>query len=87
LLGKKFRRQYSIGRYVVDFFCTECDLAIELDGAPHYSILQDDYESERTRYLQESGIEILRFENKVVHQNLEGVLEIIREAVRKKGLR
>ena len=48
LLGKKFRRQHSIGRDVVDFFCTECNLAIELDGVPHYQILREDYEAERT---------------------------------------
>src|SRR5262245_36849781 len=39
ILGKKFRRQYSIGRYIVDFFCVECDIAIELDGAPHFGDL------------------------------------------------
>ena len=39
ILGKKFRRQYSIGRYIVDFFCVECDIAIELDGAPHFGEL------------------------------------------------
>ena len=85
LLGKRFRRQYSVGRYVVDFFCTECDLAIELDGAPHYQLLRQDYEAERTKYIEGLGIELLRFENRVVRENLEAVLETIREAVKRKS--
>src|SRR5262249_39591111 len=63
LLGKKFRRQYSIGRYIVDFFCVECDLAVELDGAPHFGELGEEYEAERTAFLQGLGIELVRFEN------------------------
>jgi len=83
LLGKKFRRQYSIGPYVVDFYCPECSLIIELDGKRHFSMLREDYESERTRYLQAQGLQILRFENRVLRENAESVLETIREAVRK----
>jgi len=60
LLGKKFRRQYSIGRYIVDFFCFECDFAIELDGAPHFRELRDDYEAERTAFLRGQGIQVIR---------------------------
>jgi very-short-patch-repair endonuclease len=82
LLGKKFRRQFSIGKYVVDFFCSECNLAVELDGASHYSILREDYEAERTEYLEGLGVRIVRFENRLVSENIEGVLEAIRAAVR-----
>jgi len=42
LLGKKFRRQSSIGRYIVDLYCPECRVIIELDGAPHFSVLTDE---------------------------------------------
>src|SRR5215470_16284111 len=83
LLGKKFRRQYSIGPYVVDFYCPECSLIVELDGKRHFSILREDYEEERARYLQEKGLQILRFENRVVRENAESVLETIRDAIRK----
>ena len=83
LLGKKFRRQYSIGPYVVDFYCPDCSLIIELDGAKHFSMLREDYELERTRYLQKQGLHILRFENRVLRENAESVLETIREAIRK----
>jgi very-short-patch-repair endonuclease len=83
LLGKKFRRQYSIGPYVVDFYCPECSLIVELDGARHFSILREDYEAERSRYLQKQNLQILRFENRILRENAESVLETIREAIRK----
>lgn len=86
LLGKKFRRQYSIGPYVVDFFCVECDLAIELDGAPHYRELREDYETQRTAFLESLGVELIRFENRIVHTNIEAVLETIRDAIRRGGV-
>jgi very-short-patch-repair endonuclease len=60
VLGQKFRRQYSIGPYVVDFYCTECSLIIELDGARHFSILREDYERERSTYRAESVLETIR---------------------------
>jgi very-short-patch-repair endonuclease len=81
LLGTKFRRQYSIGRYVVDFFCSTCNLAIELDGQPHFDVLRAEYDQERTRFLEKHGVRMLRFENRSVFENLEGVLETIRVAI------
>jgi very-short-patch-repair endonuclease len=82
MLGKKFRRQFSISRYIVDFFCVDCGIAIELDGAPHFQEPQAEYDAERTTYLTESGIRVLRFENRDVQRNLEAVLETIRDAIR-----
>ena len=76
---------YSIGRYIVDFFCVECDLAVELDGAPHFRELGAEYEGERTVFLQGLGIELIRFENKIVYENIEAVLETIREAIRRRS--
>jgi very-short-patch-repair endonuclease len=81
ILGKKFRRQYSIGPYIVDFYCPECSLIVELDGARHFSMLREDYELERTRYLRKEGLQILRFENRALRENAESVLETIREAI------
>ena len=82
LLGKKFRRQVSIGRYIVDFYCPECRLIIELDGERHFSITMDEYEARRTKYLEEEGLRIMRFENKELYDDLEGVLETIKEALK-----
>jgi len=79
----KFRRQYSIGRYVIDFFCVECSLAVELDGALHNDVMRQEYDAERGAFLQKQGVEVLRFENREVFENIEGVLERIREAIRK----
>jgi very-short-patch-repair endonuclease len=87
LLGRKFRRQYSIGRYIVDFLCTECDLAIELDGAPHFGDLGEEYEAQRAAFLEALGFEVIRFENRIVAQNIEAVLETIREAIRNRSRR
>jgi very-short-patch-repair endonuclease len=81
LLGKKFRRQVSIGRYIVDFYCPEAGFVIELDGERHFSITIDEYEAQRTKYLEEEGLRIIRFENKDVYENLEGVLETIKESL------
>src|SRR5215471_6591327 len=70
LLGKKFRRQESLGRYVVDFYCAESALIVELDGAPHFAPNVNAYETERTRYLESLGLTIIRFENKAVHDQI-----------------
>ena len=80
--GKKFRRQISIGRYIVDFYCPECRLVIELDGERHFSITIDEYEAERTKFLEEQGLKIIRFDNKDLRENIDGVLQMIRENLR-----
>ena len=82
LLGKKFRKQVGIGRYIVDFYCAECALVIELDGASHFSVTIDDYEAERTRYLESEGLRVIRFENRELYDNLEGVIETIKQALK-----
>ena len=82
LLGKKFRRQIGIGRYTVDFYCPEAGLVIELDGDGHFSITIDEYEARRTKYLEEEGLRIIRFENRELYDNLEGVVETIKEALK-----
>jgi very-short-patch-repair endonuclease len=78
VLAKKFRRQESIGPYIVDFYCPECRLAVELDGAGHYSTLGNEYDERRDKYLETLGIQVVRFENRLVYQELEFVLETIR---------
>ena len=86
LLGKKFRRQFSVGHYIVDFYCVECNLAIELDGARHFEPERQEYESQRTAYLESMGVRIVRFENAELFQDIDLVLEVIREAVRETGV-
>ena len=78
LEGRKFRRQHSVGYYILDFYCPSERLAVELDGAHHYTEEGFLYDNERTAYLNSVGIHVVRFENVEVFRNLEGVLESIK---------
>jgi len=78
-LGYKFRRQYSVDKYVLDFYCPELKLAIEIDGDSHYmseEVIK--YDIERQRYVETFDISFLRFTNDDVYTNIEGVIEVIR---------
>lgn len=77
LLGAKFRRQHTQGRYILDFYCHERKLAIELDGSQHLTEEGKVYDQERTRYLNAIGIEVMRFRNNEVLNNREGVMTVI----------
>lgn len=75
LKGLKFRRQHGIGPYIVDFYCHELKLIIEVDGSSHDETEQ--YDSNREEFLMAQGFNILRFTNKDVLHNLAGVIEKI----------
>jgi very-short-patch-repair endonuclease len=77
LKGKKFRRQHSFGNFIFDFYCPEEKLAIELDGAPHYSQEGHQADMERDAALNSCGIRVLRFENREVREDILGVLKVI----------
>lgn len=70
-----FRRQHPYGIYILDFYCFEANLVIEVDGEIHSG--REDYDNERTRYLESSGLKVLRFENKDVITRLNWVIELI----------
>ena len=76
--GRKFRRQHSIKNYIVDFYCPSEKLIIELDGAVHLDFAQSNYDYERTQNLEGLGYKIIRFENKMVFENLTEVLKEIK---------
>lgn len=76
-LGYRFHRQYSIGLYIIDFYCPKMRLAIELDGGQHAELGQSLYDVSRTTYLNSKGIFVLRFWNNEVIKNFNGVLEKI----------
>jgi very-short-patch-repair endonuclease len=78
LENRKFRRQHSVGPYVLDFYCSSERLCIELDGTAHYTEKGYEYDSARTEYLSTLDIRVIRFENENVFENTEGVLEEIR---------
>ena len=77
LKGRKFRRQHSIGPFIVDFYCPKEKLAIELDGEVHNDLVRADYHYRREQYLTSLGIRVIRFENKAVFESPEEVLEAI----------
>lgn len=78
LEGLKFRRQHSVGPYILDFYCPALRLAIELDGASH--ACREEYDGQRTSYLSETaGITVLRFENRVVFENPEQIFREVKE--------
>jgi very-short-patch-repair endonuclease len=75
----KFRRQYPIGRYVVDFYCHGLKLAIELDGSPHE--FRSDYDEQRTAELKGYGITVVRFNNDDMRVDPEIVAARIQYAI------
>lgn len=83
LNGTKFRRQYGVEKYSLDFYCSEEKLSVELDGDTHDNPSSYEYDLKRTEVLNSYGIREIRFLNKDVHNNLEGILQEIRNNFRK----
>ena len=81
--GFKFRNQHALGSYVVDFYCHEAKMAIEVDGEYHADPNQKEYDEERTKRIEASGVKIIRFTNHEVMTNLEEVLVKIREYLKR----
>jgi|ERR687886_3075563 very-short-patch-repair endonuclease len=78
----KFRTQYSVDRFVLDFYSPEIKLAIEIDGESHFQEGVAQYDEERQVFIESAGIKFLRFTNKDVYENLNGVLETIADKIR-----
>jgi very-short-patch-repair endonuclease len=77
LAGLKFRRQHPIDRYILDFYCHERQLAVELDGFHHFNPERRAYDSVRTLYLEGAGIRVIRFTNAQITSDLLGALQHI----------
>lgn len=76
--GVKFRRQYGIGRFIVDFYAPSIKLAIEVDGETHFSAAERQYDYERQLWIEAWGVRFLRFTNQAIFDDLERVLDKIR---------
>jgi very-short-patch-repair endonuclease len=72
-----FRRQHPYGIYILDFYCFEANLAIEVDGGIHLN--QVEYDNERTKYLESSGLTVLRFNNEDIENDINVVIEEIKK--------
>jgi len=73
----KFRRQHTLGKYTVDFYCPKFKLIIELDGSVHDNLGQSLYDDERDIFLKELGFQVIRFENDAVLKYPEAVLNYL----------
>ena len=73
----RFSRQKVLGKYIADFYCAEAKLIIELDGSGHYTEEGKQYDEERTAFLQEYGLTVIRIPNTEIHKNFRGVCEYI----------
>ena len=79
--GLKFRRQYPCGPFIIDFYCPDRRVAIELDGGQHYEPAVQAYDARRTAFLRAEGIVVIRFATDLVFRELAAVLECIAAAL------
>ncbi len=77
--GMHFRRQHPYGVYILDFYCFEANLAIEIDGMIHLG--RKNYDVERTKFLESSGLKVIRFKNSDVENKIELVIKKIKEVM------
>ena len=80
-LGTKFRRQHGIGYYILDFYCSEYKLAIEIDGGIHQTPEQASIDIGRQKTLEVTGLKFLRFTNTQIKTELKNVLAVIKQAI------
>ena len=77
LCGLRFRRQHPVGPYFLDFFCHSCNLGVELDGSSHDEPEVQHDDRRRDRFLAANGLRVIRFLNRDVLNNLDGVVHAI----------
>jgi very-short-patch-repair endonuclease len=75
--GYKFRRQHSVDQHVIDFYCPELKLAIEIDGDSHFMSGVEVQDKIRQEYIESFGIKFLRFTNEDVYKNIDGVCQTV----------
>jgi very-short-patch-repair endonuclease len=81
-VGEKFRRQFGIGPYILDFYCRRLRLAIEVDGDSHFTPDAESYDQEREMFINSNEIKTIRFTNLDVTQNITAVIEFILEEIK-----
>ena len=81
LLGLQFYRQKTLGSYIVDFYCAAARLVVEVDGGQHYQTEGAAIDAARDCYLKSLGLDVLRFSNLEVLQNMVGVLTVISQKI------
>ena len=86
LNGSKWRKQHPLEPYILDFYCPSAKLCIELDGNDHYTYQGAKEDEIRTKFLNGKGIRVIRFENRLIWDNLQGVLDIIKAELENKTI-
>ena len=83
----RFVRQKVLGKYIADFYSAQAKLVIELDGSQHYDEQNAQEDAERTAFLEEYGLTVIRIPNHEINKNFRGVCEFIDAAVKQAGNR
>ena len=73
----RYRRQYVIGNYIVDFYCHQAKLVVELDGSQHFTPEEMEYDHKRTAWLEAQGLKVVRFSNLDVMRRFQDVCDTI----------
>jgi very-short-patch-repair endonuclease len=81
ILGQRFLRQFSVNAFVVDFYCPKLKLVIEIDGVTHQTEEEKEYDKQRQSEIELLGIIFLRFKNEEVFEDLESVVQVIKNKV------
>lgn len=84
ITGYKIRRQYGVGSYVVDFYCPQLKLAIEVDGESHYTREGEEHDKKRDAFIRDKGIEIIRIPTSEIYDNLDGVVQHVANIFKKR---
>jgi very-short-patch-repair endonuclease len=77
ILGERFLRQYSVDHYVLDFYCPQLKLAIEIDGDSHFMLGAEEQDKARQEHIEAFGIRFLRFTNDDIYKNIDGVCQVV----------
>jgi len=83
LAGFKFKQQYSVDSFIIDFYCPKVKLGIEVDGEVHFTEEAKNYDENRSEFLSDFGIDIIRFRNDDIYNNLKVVLNTIEDKLKK----
>ena len=82
MLGYKFRRQYGVDAFKIDFYCPELQLAVEVDGEIHNTPEAREYDKQRQQYIETFGIKFLRLTNAEIEQDIDNALKKIATMIR-----
>jgi very-short-patch-repair endonuclease len=86
MLGYRFRRQFSIGGFIPDFYCPKLKLDLEIDGESHFLRDGPEHDRLRTTFLERMGLQVIRIPNNEIMRNLDGVLAFLSDLVRRRAL-